>query len=456
MIDETHLVRDEHGKPLYVQGFLVDITERKLAEADRDRLQAELQHAHRLEAIGRLAGGVAHDFNNMLTAIKGYSELLIDGLEPGTRQHDEALQIKRATEQASTLPRQLLAFGRKQVLVPELVEINSVMSQTSRLLGRVIGPTELIAVPSAEPVYAYVDRGQLEQVIFNLALNARDAMPDGGALTITAGVTDLTPEHAADRDVPAGRYAYLSVADTGEGMDAETKARVFEPFFTTKPVGEGAGLGLASVYGTITQSGGFVRLDSEPGRGSTFVVHLPLADPPVVAGAPVEPPRVAAATPHALVVDDEQMVRELAASILEREGFRVAAAATGLGALELVGAAPGEIDVLVTDVSMPGMGGRELAARVAELSPGIPVVFMSGYSDEILGPTQDERTPLTFLAKPFSPRTLVRAVREAVAWEPALSPESAKPEVAAAGRHAKPEGTRSRKPQRRSRSRSRA
>ena len=209
VIDETHLVRDEQGTPLYVQGFLVDITERKLAEDERDRLQAELQHTHRLEAIGRLAGGVAHDFNNMLTAIKGYSELLIDGLEPGTRQHEEALQIKRATEQASTLPRQLLAFGRKQVLVPELVEINAVMSQTSRLLGRVIGPVELVVVPSAEPAYAYVDRGQLEQVIFNLALNARDAMPDGGTLTITAGVTAVTPSLPPTAAFPAGDYAFL-------------------------------------------------------------------------------------------------------------------------------------------------------------------------------------------------------------------------------------------------------
>ena len=432
VIDETHLVRDERGEPLYVQGFLVDITERKLAEAERDRLQAELQHTHRLEAIGRLAGGVAHDFNNMLTAIKGYSELLIDGLEPGTRQHEEALQIKRATEQASTLPRQLLAFGRKQVLVPELVELNAVMSQTTRLLRRVIGPVEVIAVPCTEPAYANVDRGQLEQVIFNLALNARDAMPDGGTLTIAAGVTEVTAELAADRGVPAGPYAYLSVTDTGEGMDAETKARVFEPFFTTKAVGEGTGLGLASVYGTVTQSGGFIRLDTEPGQGSTFVVHLPLADPPTVVSTPAGAPRVAAATPRALVVDDEQMVRELAISILEREGFQVTAAANGAGALELLSEAPAAIDVLVTDVSMPGMGGRELAAKVGELVPGIPVVFMSGYSDEILGPQRDDRTRLTFLAKPFSPRTLVQAVREAVAGEEAVFEPAAAPEPAPA------------------------
>jgi two-component system cell cycle sensor histidine kinase/response regulator CckA len=414
VIDETHLVRDDNGEPLYVQGFLVDITERKRAEAERDRLQEELQNAHRLEAIGRLAGGVAHDFNNMLTAIKGYSELLIDRLEPGSREHEEALQIKRAAEQASSLPRQLLAFSRNQVLVPELVEINTVVSQTAKLLGRVIGPVALVARPSAEPAHAYVDRGQLEQVIFNLALNARDAMPEGGTLTITAGATDVTPELAVDRGVPAGRYAFVSVTDTGQGMDAETKARVFEPFFTTKPVGEGAGLGLASVYGTVTQSGGFIRLDTKPNEGSTFVVHLPLAAPPTGEDAPAGTTRPAGATPRALVVDDEQMVRSLAVSILEREGFLVQEAANGLGALELVRAADEAFDVLVTDVSMPGMGGRQLAAKVAELDPGIRVVFMSGYSDEILGFGPEVEAPLAFLAKPFSPRTLVQAVREAI------------------------------------------
>jgi DNA-binding NarL/FixJ family response regulator len=208
-------------------------------------------------------------------------------------------------------------------------------------------------------------------------------------------------------------------------MDDETKSRVFEPFFTTKAVGEGAGLGLASVYGTVTQSGGFIRLETEPGKGSTFVVHLPLADPPSDVPTPAGAPRAATSAPRALVVDDEQIVRELASSILEREGFQVLAAANGVGALDLFRDAIESIDVLVTDVSMPGMGGRELAAKVGELAPGIPVVFMSGYSDEILGSSPEERTPLTFLAKPFSPRTLVKAVREAVAWEPvaALEPE---------------------------------
>jgi PAS domain S-box-containing protein len=425
VIDETHLVRDETGKPLYVQGFLVDITERKEAEAERDRLQEELQNAHRLEAIGRLAGGVAHDFNNMLTAIKGYSELLIDRLEPGSREHDEATQIKRAAEQASTLPRQLLAFSRNQVLVPELVEINTVIAQTAKLLGRVVGSLKLVLVPSASHAHAYVDRGQLEQVIFNLALNARDAMPDGGTLTITTGTTELAGEAAADRGVPAGRYAYISVADTGEGMDAETKARVFEPFFTTKAVGEGAGLGLASVYGTITQSGGFIRLETKPHEGSTFTVHLPLAEQPTDRSAPAGEGRPVGATPSALVVDDEEMVRELAVSILERAGFVVASAANGIGALELVRSSDHAFDVLLTDVSMPGMGGRQLAAEVAELDPQIRVVFMSGYSDEILGSDSGERAPLTFLAKPFSPRTLVKAVREAIGLEPASPTESA-------------------------------
>ena len=326
----------------------------------------------------------------MLTAIKGYSELLIDRLEPGSREHDEAMQIKRAAEQASTLPRQLLAFSRNQVLVPELVELNTVIAQTAKLLGRVIGSLKLVVVPSASHSYAYVDRGQLEQVIFNLALNARDAMPDGGTLTITTGTTDVAGELAADRGVPSGRYAYISVADTGEGMDAETKARVFEPFFTTKPVGEGAGLGLASVYGTVTQSGGFIRLETKPHEGSTFIVHLPLAEQPSDRSAPAADGRPAGATPSALVVDDEEMVRELAVSILERAGFVVESAANGIGALELVRGAGQAFDVLLTDVSMPGMGGRQLAAEVAELDPQIRVVFMSGYSDEILG-----RTPAT-------------------------------------------------------------
>jgi two-component system cell cycle sensor histidine kinase/response regulator CckA len=425
VIDETHLVRDENGEPLYVQGFLVDITERKQAEAERDRLQEELQHAHRLEAIGRLAGGVAHDFNNMLTAIKGYSELLIDRLEPGSREHDEALQIKRAAEQASTLPRQLLAFSRNQVLVPELVEVNTVVTQTAKLLGRMVGSLKLVVAPSVGETHVYVDRGQLEQVIFNLALNARDAMPGGGTLTIATGTVDVAPEVAADRGVPSGRYAFISVTDTGEGMDAETKARVFEPFFTTKPVGEGAGLGLASVYGTVTQSGGFIRLDTQPFVGSTFIVHLPLAQQPGGRDVPVEDARPVGATPRALVVDDEEMVRELAVSVLERAGFDVESAANGIGALELVRNAGQSFDVLVTDVSMPGMGGRQLAVKVAELDPQIRVVFMSGYSDEILGSGPDEGALLTFLAKPFSPRTLVKAVREALGLEPALPLASA-------------------------------
>ena len=420
VIDETHLVRDENGEPLYVQGFLVDITERKQAEAERDRLQEELQHAHRLEAIGRLAGGVAHDFNNMLTAIKGYSELLIDRLEPGSREHDEALQIKRAAEQASTLPRQLLAFSRNQVLVPELVEVNAVVTQTAKLLGRMVGSLKLVVARAVGEAHVYVDRGQLEQVIFNLALNARDAMPDGGTLTIATGTVDVAPEVAADRGVPSGRYAFISVTDTGDGMDAETKARVFEPFFTTKPVGEGAGLGLASVYGTVTQSGGFIRLDTQPREGSTFIVHLPLAQQPDGHDVPVEDARPVGATPRAVVVDDEEMVRELAVSVLERAGFAVESAANGIGALELVRNAGQPFDVLVTDVSMPGMGGRQLAVKVAELDPQIRVVFMSGYSDEILGSGPDDGAPLKFLAKPFSPRTLVQAVREALGLEPAL------------------------------------
>ena len=414
--DETHLVRDESGRAAYVQGFLLDITERKLAEAERDRLRDELVQAQKLEAIGRLAGGVAHDFNNMLTAIKGYSELLLDGLERGTHLHDEALRIKEAAEQASALPRQLLAFSRKQALAPQLVELNDVVVSTARLVQRLIGAIELVVDTDPGSTLASVDPGQLEQVIFNLALNARDAMPDGGTLTITSGHVEVSDALAAELAVEPGRYAFVSVADTGSGMDAATRARAFEPFFTTKSAGGGVGLGLASVYGTVAQSGGFVRVESAPSRGSTFTVHVPLVDEATLpAGAGSEASTPAAAV-RVLLAEDEPMVRELAVSTFERAGFLVRPAENGRAALDLFEAAPTAFDVLVTDLAMPGLGGRELAARIAAIDPLLPIVFMSGYSDDAANggapPAAASTAPSIFIAKPFSPRLLVEAVLE--------------------------------------------
>ena len=373
VIDETHLVRDEQGKPLYVQGFLVDITERKLAEAERDRLQAELQHAHRLEAIGRLAGGVAHDFNNMLTAIKGYSELLIDGLEPGTRQHEEALQIKRATEQASTLPRQLLAFGRKQVLVPELVEINAVMSQTSRLLGRVIGPVELVVVPSAEPAL---------RVRRPRPARAGDLQPRAERPRRDAGRRDAhdhgrrhgmsRPEVAADRGVPAGDYAFLSVADTGEGMRRRDEGARLRAVLHDEARRRRGG---ARPRQRVRHDHAERRLrparhrSRATGRRSSCISRWPTRRAPSDAPADAAAGRRRdAARARGRRRADRARARgqhPRARGLRGRWRPRTVSARSSSSARM-----PEGIDVLVTDVSMPGMGGRELAARVGGAPAG--------------------------------------------------------------------------------------
>jgi PAS domain S-box-containing protein len=411
--DETHAVCDEDGKPAYVQGFLLDITDRKQAQAERDQLRDELHHAQKLEAIGRLAGGVAHDFNNMLTAIKGYSQLLLEELEPGTTPYDDAVQIHRAAAQASMLPRQLLAFSRKQALEPGLVDVGLVVETTADLLRRLISESiALVTVRAAERAYAFVDPSQVEQVLVNLALNARDAMPDGGTLTITTSVLDVGEQVASKHEASPGAYVVLSVADTGVGMNANTRARAFEPFFTTKEAGQGSGLGLASVYGFVAQSRGFIRLESAPGAGSTFHIHLPRVPAPAVeAPVPAEPDAThAQASATVLLVEDEDVVRQLAVTLLERAGFRVLAAQGGAEALGIVQRGEPAIDVLVTDLVMPGLGGHELADHVLQLRPHLPVVYMSGYTekDPTGGRTGDSAT---FLRKPFRPQELVEAVQ---------------------------------------------
>jgi PAS domain S-box-containing protein len=409
--DETYLVPDENGEPAFVQGYLLDITERKQAEGDRDLLRDELHRAQKLEALGRLAGGVAHDFNNMLTAIRGYSELLLDRLEPGSDAHGEAAEIKRATEQASALPQQLLAFGRRQSLEPKLVDLNQVVAATSALLRHLLTEAvELVTVPEATAPTTFVDPGQIEHALVNLALNARDAMPGGGTLTVST----------RNADVDGGRYVVLSVADNGSGMDAETRARVFEPFFTTKPQGQGTGLGLASVYGTVTQSDGFVRLDSEPGRGTTVELYLRFAPSPL-ASVPEPSPEPRRRLPTVLIAEDEDIVRRLAANVLSREGFHVVTAADGAEALRLYEDLGAPLDVLLTDVVMPGVGGRELARRIRELDPALPIVFMSGYTGPAGGADLGALERSTFLQKPFSPRVLVETVRRAIDEQPALT-----------------------------------
>jgi PAS domain S-box-containing protein len=414
--DETYVVEDENGEPRCVQGYLLDITERKLAEEERDRLREQLHHAQNLEAVGRLAGGVAHDFNNMLTAIKGYAELLLGGLEPGSPQRAEAEQIHRAASQASALPRQLLAFSRKQVLEPRLVDLNDVVSEATDLIRLLVGGgVEVVTRSEARPAAIVADPGQVEQVLVNLATNARDAMPSGGTLTISTQNVEIDERTALEHETAPGRYVVVSVSDTGLGMDATTLVQVFEPFFTTKGAGQGSGLGLASAYGIAKQSGGFIDATSEPGLGATFQVYFPLA---VAEAAPVEDPPVEPAgrapTPAAvLLVEDEEIVRDFARTALERAGYRVQATSRAAEALQLV-ASGVDLDVLVSDVVMPGMGGRELAEQVLAERPGTGVVLVSGYSEEpAAGDLAGGQMPV-FLQKPFSVPALVDAVRDVI------------------------------------------
>ena len=408
--DETHVVVDEKGESL-VQGFLLDITERKRAEAESDRLREELHRAQKLEAIGRLAGGVAHDFNNMLTAIRGYSELLLNELQPGTQPYHEAQQIRRAAEQAASLPQQLLAFARKQTLESKLVDLSELVSASAPLVRHLVGEKSQVRVTSASgPAFAYIDPDRVEQMLVNLALNARDALPRGGTVTMTTDTREISGETTVEGDTVGGSFIVISVTDDGTGMDAETRARAFEPFFTTKPQGRGSGLGLASVHGTILQSGGFATIDSEPGKGTSVRLHFPaVAAPADVVVPEVDDPPAGARV--ALLAEDEDLVRDLVRSVLKREGYRVHASRNGIEALEHLDRIEGPIDLLVTDLVMPRMSGRELADRVVEKQPNVQVVFISGYSEESADLGRRTRPGSAFVSKPFSPSELVEAVR---------------------------------------------
>jgi len=381
----------------------------------RRQLEDQLRQAQKMEAVGQLAGGIAHDFNNLLTAILGCTQLLLHATPPEDARREDVEEIKNAGLRAAELTRQLLAFSRRQVLAPKLLDMNSVVANMDKMLRRLIGEdvalvTELAA--DLGPVNA--DPGQLEQVLLNLAVNARDAMPQGGRLTIATANVVLTEEYAERHHrLPPGQYVLLAVSDTGVGMDEATQKHLFEPFFTTKEVGKGTGLGLATVYGIVKQSGGYIWVYSEPGHGTTVKVYLPR-----VAGA-AEPLPAAEAAPElrrgtetVLLVEDAAPVRTLARKSLENCGYRVLDAADGRAALDLSAHHAGGIDILVTDVVMPGMSGRELAERLAPLRPGMRVLYTSGYTDDAMVHQGVLRSGVAFLQKPFVPESLARKVRE--------------------------------------------
>ena len=387
--------------------------------SDRRRLEGQLRQAQKMEAVGLLAGGIAHDFNNILTVIIGGLSLLSRRLRGEPALEREAADIQQAALRAADLTGQLLAFSRRQPLRPRAVDPNAVVQGFHRLLGRVIG--ESVAVELAldpEVRHAWADPSQLEQVLLNLAINARDAMPHGGTLTIETANAQLDEHYAARHpEVRAGAYVLLAVSDTGTGMDRAILARIFEPFFTTKSTGQGTGLGLATVYGVVKQSGGHVAAYSEPGRGSSFKVYLPVADERATVEAPPAAAPAGPAGGTVLVAEDEHLVREIARRVLEEAGYRVLTADDGDAALALASETherEGRTDLLLTDVVMPGMSGPELARRMQRSAPGLRVVFMSGYPAQAVAHHGVHAPGEHFLQKPFQPDALVAQVAEAL------------------------------------------
>jgi two-component system, cell cycle sensor histidine kinase and response regulator CckA len=391
-----------------------DITERKV-------LEAQLRQAAKMEAVGRLAGGVAHDFNNLLTAISTNAELALLAAGDPAGVGEELAQIKRAAERAAALARQLLAFSRKQMLEPRVIRINGAVREAGELLTRVIGEDVQLFTyldDDAWPVFA--DPGQLTQVVMNLAVNARDAMPTGGALTITTGNVDVNEALAARQPgLLPGEYAVLTVRDTGTGMDRRTQERIFEPFFTTKAQGKGTGLGLSTVYGIVQQSGGHIQLASTVGRGTTFWIFLPRAEvverepePPAPAQPPAMEPVATGTT--LLIVEDEPPVRGALARVLRRHGYTVLEAQHGLDALAVWAEHGTDISLIVTDVIMPQLGGRELVQRLRDYQASVPVLFMSGYAEGGRPGGADDASPSAFIAKPFDIRVFVRVVADLI------------------------------------------
>src|SRR5947208_1912477 len=389
--------------------FAEDVTEHR-------KLEQQLRQAQKMEAVGRLAGGIAHDFNNLLMVISGYSEFLLERIGPDAQLRGPAREIASAAERATSLTRQLLAFSRKQMLAPKVLDLNSIVTENLNMLNRVIGEDiELVMIPGSELGAVKADPGQIEQVIMNLAVNARDAMPHGGKLTIETANVVLDESYARlHTPLEPGEYVMLAISDTGAGMDTETQTHIFEPFFTTKGP-KGTGLGLSTVYGIIKQSGGYIWVSSEVGRGTTFKIYLPRV-PSAETAAHVAPSaplqRVEPGTETILLVEDEANLRYLARQYLEKQGYKVIEAADGAVAMQIAVAHEGVIHLLLTDVIMPGMNGRELAQRVSEIRPNVKVLYMSGYTENVIGHNGPLDAGIRLLQKPFNLRNLKHKVRE--------------------------------------------
>ena len=407
--DEGVLLQAADDRALLMQGVLYDITEHK-------RLEEQLRHSQKMEAVGQLAGGVAHDFNNLLMLIQAHNERLRGRLTAGDAAHQDTIEIEQAVTQAATLTHRLLAFSRRQLLQIQVLDLNVVLVETGRMLERLLVPNiELRVLPDASSQLIKADPGQLGQVILNLAVNARDAMPDGGRLTIQTRCVELSEARAASHGaIPPGTYTVLAVSDTGTGMCSEVQSHIFEPFFTTKKPGKGTGLGLAIVYGVVKQTGGWIAVNSKPDQGTTFEIYFPRAEQG--AGYTIPKPdgpmaSAARGTETILLVEDQRGIRELVHEFLKRKGYSVLCAADGNEALKIAHENADTIDLLVTDIIMPNMGGQELADRLTQARPRTKVLFMSGNPDQASLSGRLGDSPATVLQKPFPLEILLQEVR---------------------------------------------
>jgi len=400
-------IRNSAREVEFYEAFVRDVTEQR-------QLEAQLVQAQKLEAVGRLAGGVAHDFNNLLTVILSYSSLLLEDAELPKDARESLDEIRKAADGAAGLTRQLLAFSRQQVMKPQVLDVNAVVTSTEKLLNRLIGEdVKLVTALASDLGAARLDPGQVGQIIMNLAVNARDAMPAGGRLTLETANVEMDLAYVRGHPVAQpGRYVMLAVSDTGIGMDESTKERIFEPFFTTKEPGKGTGLGLATVYGIVKQSGGFIWVYSEPGRGTSFKIYFPRVEEAPGRPDAAEPGETPRGTETILVVEDVTAVRGVAREMLERSGYRVLEAANGDAALRLAARHNGPIDLLLTDVVMPGISGRQLAAQLVELRPRLRVLYMSGYTDDAIVNHGMLEPGIHYLQKPFTRDGLARKVHD--------------------------------------------
>lgn len=394
--------------------LIIEIAEKQKTEVERQSLEEKLAQSQKMEALGRLAGGIAHDFNNLLTAIIGYSEIAQTRLFPGDPLVETISQIQAAGEHAARLTNQLLAFSRKQILKPSLVDLPKTLSGTKGMLGRILGEDIEMEISLGENIpQVRLDPTQIQQVLFNLAANARDAMPNGGKLSIA--ITSFEPGEDDMLATPGNRYVLIKVADTGHGMDEQTRSRIFDPFFTTKELGKGTGLGLATVHGIVGQSGGAIKVASEPGLGTEFRIYFPAEDGIGEKEIPTETKPLPFSEANVLVVEDDDQVRELTCETLRNLGYRAVAVPSGEEALKLLSDYSRKIDLLLTDVVMRGMSGRILSERALALRPGLKVLFMSGYTEDAVLRHGITRDSISFVQKPFVKGSLAIAISRILA-----------------------------------------